>query len=94
MNILKERFEIDYFGNRAEISRYCYTRLSLFRFDMKNGMYGNLYKLKGGWRFEDKRPSEIAKEIGDMIEAYYESKGVNPLLNYEDFVRVGLEDDD
>lgn len=72
MNILKDRFNIDYFGNIVEISRYCYTYpLSLYRFDMKNGLIGNLFKFEGTWRFEDKEPNEIAQEIGEMIEKHY-----------------------
>lgn len=72
MNILKDRFMIDYFGNRVEISRYCYNYpLSLYRFDMKNGLMGNIFKFEGTWRFEDKEPSEIAQEIGEMIEKHY-----------------------
>lgn len=74
MNILKEKFEIDYFGNRVEISRYCYTTISLYRFDMKNGLICNLYEYDGKWRFEDKEHSEIAQEIGEMIEQHYSNQ--------------------
>ncbi|MCW3091280.1 MAG: hypothetical protein JWP81_2349 [Ferruginibacter sp.] len=73
MNILKDRFEIDYFGNKVEISRYFYEIpiISLYRFDMKNGMICNLYEYGGGWRFEDKEHTETAQEIGELIEQHY-----------------------
>ncbi|MBC7886299.1 MAG: hypothetical protein H7Z13_00310 [Ferruginibacter sp.] len=73
MNILKDRFEMDYFGNTVEISRCAYSSVdvSLYRFDMKNGLIGNLYKHGGNWRFEDKEHSETAQEIGEMIEKHY-----------------------
>ncbi|MEO6548370.1 MAG: hypothetical protein ABIN94_10235 [Ferruginibacter sp.] len=86
MNILKDRFEIDYFGTPVEITRYFFKIpiISLYRFDMKNGFVCNLYEYGGGWRFEDKEHSVEAQEIGELIEKHYvRTKGYASIRRFE-----------